>query len=103
MKKCSVPLATTWIAASGEAADLFSDAGRWRSARRCVVAGAIEEYLRRLHGGRKPIYGQLNEWVTLQPAFSSRRRTQRHGRWRITACSPLQENAEWRDGSIRLY
>ncbi len=46
---------------------------RSRSGSTGVYAGKlrIREYLKRLHGGQEGlIYGQLNEWVTLQPAIT---------------------------------
>ena len=55
-----------------EAAHLFADDGTIEIGIDGVYAGRerIEEYLRRLHGGQEGlIYGQLNEWVTLQPAI----------------------------------
>ena len=57
----------------GEAADLFADDGTIEIGLDGVYVGRdrIEEYLRRLHGGQEGlIYGQLNEWITLQPAIS---------------------------------
>ena len=56
-----------------EAADLFADDGTIEIGLDGVYVGRdrIEEYLRRLHGGQEGlIYGQLNEWITLQPAIS---------------------------------
>ena len=57
----------------GEAADLFTDDGSIEIGLDGVYVGKdrIEEYLRRLHGGQEGlIYGQLNEWITLQPAIA---------------------------------
>ncbi|MBS1240394.1 MAG: hypothetical protein H6R45_1100, partial [Proteobacteria bacterium] len=57
----------------GDAADLFADDGTIEIGIDGVYVGKarIEEYLKRLHGGQEGlIYGQLNEWVTLQPAIS---------------------------------
>ncbi len=56
----------------GEAADLFTDDGTIEIGLDGVYVGKarIREYLKRLHGGQEGlIYGQLNEWVTLQPAI----------------------------------
>lgn len=61
----------------------------------------IEEYLRRAHGGQEGlIYGQLNEWVTLQPAIKvaadGRSAT---ARWRdLGMLGQYKQHAEWRDG-----
>src|SRR5689334_11664073 len=55
----------------GEAADLFADDGTIEIGVDGVYAGKarIREYLMRLHGGQEGlIYGQINEWITLQPA-----------------------------------
>ena len=66
-----------------DAADLFADNGTIEIGVDGVYVGKarIREYLQRLHGGQDGlIYGQLNEWVTLQPAGRrGRRRPQRHG------------------------
>src|SRR5690606_15392941 len=56
----------------GEAADLFADDGTIEIGLDGVYVGRerIAEYLRRLHGGQEGlVYGQLNEWVTLQPSI----------------------------------
>lgn len=87
----------------GEAADLFADDGSIELGVDGVYVGKdrIEEYLRRLHGGQEGlIYGQLNEWVTLQPAISiapdGRGAT---ARWRDLGMSgQYKKHAEWRDG-----
>ncbi len=87
----------------GEAADLFADNGTIEIGLDGVYVGKdrIEEYLRRLHGGQEGlIYGQLNEWVTLQPAISvasdGRSAT---ARWRDNGMlGQYKEHAEWRDG-----
>jgi hypothetical protein len=87
----------------GDAADLFADDGTIEIGLDGVYAGKarIEEYLRRLHGGQEGlIYGQLNEWVTLQPAISvaadGRSAT---ARWRdLGRLGPYKKHAEWRDG-----
>lgn len=86
-----------------EAADLFADDGTIEIGIDGVYAGRerIEEYLRRLHGGQEGlIYGQLNEWVTLQPAIDvaadGRSAT---ARWRDHGMlGQYKQHAEWRDG-----
>lgn len=87
----------------GEAADLFADDGTIEIGVDGVYRGKdrIREYLRRLHGGQEGlIYGQLNEWVTLQPAISvaadGRTAT---ARWRdLGMLGQYKQHAEWRDG-----
>jgi len=87
----------------GEAADLFADDGTVEIGIDGVYQGKdrIREYLRRLHGGQEGlIYGQLNEWVTLQPAISvapdGRTAT---ARWRdLGMLGQYKQHAEWRDG-----
>jgi SnoaL-like domain len=87
----------------GDVADLFSDSGTIEIGIDGLYAGKarIEEYLRRLHGGQEGlIYGQLNEWVTLQPAISiapdGRSAT---ARWRDHGMlGQYKKHAEWRDG-----
>jgi len=87
----------------GEAADLFTDDGTIEIGLDGVYQGKarIREYLKRLHGGQDGlIYGQLNEWVTLQPAISmaadGRSAT---GRWRdLGMLGQYKKHAEWRDG-----
>jgi hypothetical protein len=87
----------------GEAADLFADNGTIEIGIDGVYRGKdrIREYLRRLHGGQEGlIYGQLNEWVTLQPAIhvapdgmSATARWRDHG-----MLGQYKSHAEWRDG-----
>lgn len=87
----------------GEAADLFADDGTIEIGIDGVYVGKerIREYLRRLHGGHEGlIYGQLNEWVTLQPAIhvatdglSATARWRDHG-----MLGQYKSHAEWRDG-----
>jgi hypothetical protein len=87
----------------GDAADLFADDGTIEIGGDGVYAGKarIREYLRRLHGGQEGlIYGQLNEWVTLQPAvavapdgMSAAARWRDHG-----MLGQYKQHAEWRDG-----
>ena len=87
----------------GEAADLFADDGTIEIGLDGVYQGKarIREYLKRLHGGQEGlIYGQLNEWVTLQPAIAmaadGRSAT---GRWRdLGMLGQYKKHAEWRDG-----
>lgn len=87
----------------GEAADLFTDNGTIEIGMDGVYVGRerIAEYLRRLHGGQEGlIYGQLNEWVTLQPAIAmgadARSAT---ARWRdLGMLGQYKDHAEWRDG-----
>lgn len=91
-----------------EAADLFTDDGSFEMGVDGTYVGRerIAEYLRRLHardssGGQEGlIYGQLNEWVTLQPAIAvaddARSAT---ARWRdLGMLGQYHEYAEWRDG-----
>jgi hypothetical protein len=87
----------------GEAADLFADDGTIEIGLDGVYVGKarIREYLKRLHGGHEGlIYGQLNEWVTLQPAIAiaadGRSAT---ARWRdLGMLGQYKKHAEWRDG-----
>lgn len=86
-----------------EAAALFSDNGTIEIGLDGVYVGPerIEEYLRRLHGGQEGlIYGQLNEWVTLQPAIAMAEDAQSAtARWRdLGMLGQYGEHAEWRDG-----
>ena len=94
----------------------YVDRGLWRDAAALFAAdgtieiGAdgvyqgparIEEYLRRLHGGQEGlIYGQLNEWVTLQPALVMADDAQSAtARWRdLGMLGQYHQHAEWRDG-----
>src|SRR5688572_11581142 len=86
-----------------EAADLFAEDGTIELGVDGVYEGKerIREYLRRLHGGQEGlIYGQLNEWVTLQPAIhvasdglSATARWRDHG-----MLGQYKSHAEWRDG-----
>jgi hypothetical protein len=86
-----------------EAADLFTDDGSIEIGIDGVYVGKerIEEYLKRLHGGQDGlIYGQLNEWITLQPAVNiSEDGNSGMARWRDHAMlSQYKQHAEWRDG-----
>ncbi|MEO5706166.1 MAG: nuclear transport factor 2 family protein [Alteraurantiacibacter sp.] len=94
----------------------YVDRGLWRDAATLFAAdgtielGAdgvyqgptrIEEYLRRLHGGQEGlIYGQLNEWVTLQPAVVvADDALTATARWRdLGMLGQYHSHAEWRDG-----
>ncbi|MET0718929.1 MAG: nuclear transport factor 2 family protein [Pseudoxanthomonas sp.] len=87
----------------GDVADLFTDDGTVEIGVDGVYVGKtrIREYLKRLHGGQEGlIYGQLNEWITLQPAVSiaadGRSAT---ARWRDQGMlGQYKKHAEWRDG-----
>ncbi len=86
-----------------EAADLFADDGTFEIGVDGVYVGTerIAEYLRRLYGGQEGlIYGQLNEWVTLQPAITmADDATSATARWRdLGMLGQYKEHAEWRDG-----
>ncbi len=87
----------------GDAADLFTDDGSIEIGIDGVYVGRdrIEEYLRRLHGGQEGlIYGQLNEWVTLQPAIVvADDGRSAIARWRdLGMLGQYKQHAEWRDG-----
>jgi hypothetical protein len=87
----------------GEAADLFADDGTVEIGVDGVYIGRerIREYLKRLHGGQEGlIYGQLNEWVTLQPAISvADDGGSATARWRdLGMLGQYKQHAEWRDG-----
>ena len=86
-----------------EAADPFADDGTIEIGLDGVYVGRdrIEEYLRRLHGGQEGlIYGQLNEWITLQPAISvADDGRSAIARWRDQGMlGQYKQHAEWRDG-----
>lgn len=86
-----------------QAADLFADDGSIEIGLDGVYVGRarIEEYLRRLHGSQDGlIYGQLNEWVTLQPAIVvADDALTATARWRdLGMLGQYREHAEWRDG-----
>jgi hypothetical protein len=87
----------------GEAADLFTDDGTIEIGIDGVYVGKarIQEYLKRLHGGQDGlIYGQLNEWITLQPAVNiSEDGNSGTARWRDQGMlGQYKQHAEWRDG-----
>ena len=87
----------------GEAADLFAAGGTLEIGADGVYQGnaRIREYLKRLGGAQEGLaYGQLNEWVTLQPAVAvagdGRTAT---ARWRdLGMLGQFKKHAEWRDG-----
>ena len=86
-----------------DAADLFADDGTIEIGIDGVYVGKarIKEYLERLHGGQPGlIYGQLNEWLTLQPAvFVARDGRSATARWRDQGMlGQYKKHAEWRDG-----
>jgi hypothetical protein len=86
-----------------EAADLFTDDGTIEIGIDGVYVGKdrIQQYLKRLHGGQDGlIYGQLNEWITLQPAVSiSEDGNSGTARWRDQGMlGQYKQHAEWRDG-----
>lgn len=87
----------------GDAADLFTDDGTFEMGLDGVYAGKarIREYLKRLHGNQEGlVYGQLNEWITLQPAiFISADGRSATARWRDHGMlGQYKKHAEWRDG-----
>jgi hypothetical protein len=87
----------------GEVADLFANDGTIEIGVDGVYVGKarIREYLQRLHGGQEGlIYGQLNEWITLQPAVNiARDGRSATARWRDQGMSSqYKKHAEWRDG-----
>ena len=86
-----------------DAADLFTDDGTIEIGVDGVYQGKdrIREYLRRLHGGQEGlIYGQLNEWVTLQPAITvAADGNSATARWRdLGMTGQYKKHAEWTDG-----
>ena len=86
-----------------EAADLFTDDGTIEIGMDGVYVGKarIRDYLKRLHGGQDGlIYGQLNEWVTLQPVVDvSANGRSALARWRdLGMLGQYKKHAEWRDG-----
>src|SRR5690606_36297203 len=86
-----------------EAADLFADNGTIEIGLDGVYVGKarIRDYLMKLHGGQQGlIYGQLNEWVTLQPVVNvSADGAAATARWRdLGMLGQYKKHAEWRDG-----
>lgn len=87
----------------GDASDLFSADGSIEIGLDGVYEGntRIREYLKRLHGNQEGlIYGQLNEWVTLQPAITvAEDGKSATARWRDNGMlGQYKQHAEWRDG-----
>jgi SnoaL-like domain len=87
----------------GEVADLFTADGTIEIGIDGVYVGKerIREYLKRLHGGKEGlIYGQLNEWVTLQPVVTvARDGRSATARWRDHGMlGQYKQYAQWRDG-----
>jgi hypothetical protein len=87
-----------------DAADLFAEDGTIEIGIDGVYVGKarIREYLQRLHGGQEGlIYGQLNEWITLQPAvFIAADGRSATARWRDQGMlGQYRKHAEWRDGT----
>jgi len=86
-----------------DAADLFADDGTIELGLDGVYVGKarIRDYLMALHGGQEGlIYGQLNEWVTLQPVVTVAGDGQSaKARWRDNGMlGQYKKHAEWRDG-----
>jgi hypothetical protein len=86
-----------------DAADLFADNSTIEIGADGVYVGKarIKEYLKRLHGNQDGlIYGQLNEWVTLQPVVNvSADGRAAKARWRdLGMLGQYKKHAEWRDG-----
>lgn len=86
-----------------DAADLFAADGTIEIGMDGVYAGKarIRDYLERLHGGQPGlIYGQLNEWVTLQPVVDiAPDGMSGKARWRdLGMLGQYKKHAEWRDG-----
>jgi hypothetical protein len=86
-----------------DAADLFADDGSIEIGVDGVYVGRarIRDYLKALHGGQDGLaYGQLNEWVTLQPLVDvSADGRSAKARWRdLGMLGQYKQHAEWRDG-----
>jgi hypothetical protein len=86
-----------------DAADLFTDNGTVEIGVDGVYVGKarIRDYLKRLHGNQDGlIYGQLNEWVTLQPVIDiAADGRSAKARWRdLGMLGQHKKHAEWRDG-----
>ena len=86
-----------------EASDLFADSGSVEIGMDGVYVGKgrIQDYLQRLGGGQSGlVWGQLNEWVTLQPVVDvAPDGSHAKARWRdIGMFGHFQENAAWRGG-----
>lgn len=86
-----------------EAADLFTDNGTIEIGLDGVYVGKsrVHDYLEKLGGGHPGlIYGQLNEFVTLQPVIDiSADGRSAKARWRdLGMLGQYKKHAEWRDG-----
>jgi len=86
-----------------DAADLFTADGTIEIGMDGVYVGKarIHDYLEKLHGGQPGlIYGQLNEWVTLQPVVDvAADGLSGKARWRdLGMLGQYKKHAEWRDG-----
>lgn len=86
-----------------DAADLFADKGTIEIGLDGVYVGRqrIHDYLMKLHGDQDGlIYGQLNEWVTLQPVIDvAPDGLTAKARWRdLGMLGQYKKHAEWRDG-----
>jgi hypothetical protein len=86
-----------------DAADLFTDGGRVEIGMDGVYVGKarIRDYVQKLGGGQPGlIYGQLNEWLQLQPVIDIAPDGQSaKGRWRdLGMGGQYKKHAEWRDG-----
>ena len=86
-----------------DAADLFTANGTIEIGVDGVYVGKarIRDYLKALHGGQDGlIYGQLNEWVTLQPVVDvAADGRSAKARWRdLGMLGQYKKHAEWRDG-----
>jgi len=86
-----------------DAADLFAADGTIEIGMDGVYVGKarIRDYLEKLHGGQPGlIYGQLNEWVTLQPVVDvASDGLSGKARWRdLGMLGQYKKHAEWRDG-----
>jgi len=86
-----------------EATDLFTDNGSVEIGMDGVYIGKahIHDYLERLGGGQPGlIYGQLNEWLQLQPVvYVSADGLSAKARWRdLGMLGHFHQSAAWRDG-----
>jgi hypothetical protein len=86
-----------------DAADLFAQDGTIEIGMDGVYVGKdrIRDYLKALHGGQEGlIYGQLNEWVTLQPVVDiAADGKSGKARWRdLGMLGQYKKHAEWRNG-----
>jgi hypothetical protein len=86
-----------------DVADLFAADGTIEIGMDGVYVGKdrIREYLKALHGGQEGlIYGQLNEWVTLQPVVDvAADGRSGKARWRdLGMLGQYKKHAEWRNG-----